>query len=75
MTDRPPKHMTDPVQDQTNLDALVAGIGTSGQEEIAKRPCEELEPTESPMNPHADGENPTFTMPPFANGVDLRNRG
>jgi hypothetical protein len=74
MTDRPPIHMTDPVQKQ-DLDAMVAGIGTSGEETLAKRPCEELMPTESPMNPHSQGDQPDFKLPPFADGKDLRNRG
>lgn len=74
MVDKPPVGMTDPVQ-PNDREIVVPGSGTSGDEELAKRPCEELTPTESPLNAHADGNNPSYTLPPFADGKDLRNRG
>lgn len=61
MTDKPPVGMTDPVQphEHPTLIPEVPGAGTSGYEEIAKRPCEELMPTEHPDNggPMAEGEH------------------
>lgn len=75
MTDTPPLHMTDPVQPH-DRDVEVPGIGTSGDENLAKRPCEELMPKDANTNEnHSQGDNPTYTLPPFADGKDLRNRG
>lgn len=55
---RPPSGYVDKVQPQ-DLDALVPGIGTSGEEDIAKRPCSDSfgTPIEHPDNDKADGDN------------------
>lgn len=65
-TNRP---YTDKMQEQ-NLDATVAGIGTSGEEDIAKNPGPFATPD---MGGNADGDNPSMpTSVPFATGHDCR---
>ena len=36
---------------------------------------EALNTVEAPNNSKADGDNPAYKLPPFADGKDLRNRG
>lgn len=48
--------------------------------EVSSNPVEFLEAEafntkESAENGKAQGDQPSFTMPPFADGVDKRNRG
>jgi len=37
--------------------------------------AEALNTRESPENGRSQGDSPSFTMPPFADGKDMRNRG
>lgn len=54
---RPARGYTDKVQPQ-NLDVMVPGSGTSGEEDIAKRPANDFNtPREHPENSKANGDN------------------
>ena len=55
---RPARGYTDKVQEQ-NLDVLVPGIGTSGEEDLAKRPANDFNtPKEYSENSKSNGDNP-----------------
>lgn len=61
-------------QQPKNLDVTVVGPGMSGNPEEFKDDGA-FDTKDAPENSKSQGDSPTFTMPPFADGVDKRNRG
>ena len=61
-------------QQRMNLDVTVVGAGMSGNPEEYKDDGA-FDTKDSAENSKSQGDQPAFTMPPFADGVDKRNRG